>query len=137
MRGAARYRRHREGEELNISPLIDMTFLLLIFFMVSATFVRENELEIERPGAASATEAEAGSVRVTLDRRGGLFVDGRPVQPWMIQSYVRERLARTGVSSVLVVVDGTVRSEVLVEVIDDCRLAGARDVGVAVEEESS
>jgi len=136
MRPVARHRRAREGEELNLSPLIDMTFLLLIFFMVSATFVRDHELELDRPGAQSASEATPGSVRVTLDRRGNLFVDARPVQPWMLQSYVRERMGRTGMTTVLVVIDGRVASSRLVQLVDECRLAGARDVGVAVEQES-
>ncbi len=136
MRPRRRFQLVRDSEELNISPLIDMTFLLLIFFMVSATFVRDHELEIERPGARTASEVDPGVVRVTIDRGGRIRVDDRLVQEWMVQSYVRDRLTRTGRSSVLVVIDERNPSGQLVDVVDQCRLAGARDVGVAVDDES-
>ena len=130
-------RRHRRREpgEVNISPLIDMTFILLIFFMVSTTFVKDLQIEIERPGAATAVHADQRSLRVALDRRGSIVVDGRPVKPWMLQSRVRELLARSRVKTVLVVTDRRVPSGRLVEVVDQCRLAGAGQVGVAVEQE--
>ena len=75
------------------------------------------------------------ALRVAVDRDGNVFVESRPVQPWMIQSVVRQRLARTGVTTVLVVIDSGSRSGKLVEVVDQCRLAGAREVGVAVDRE--
>lgn len=129
-----RSRRVREGEDIDISPLIDMTFLLLIFFMVSTTFVRDRELALDRPSARTAGPANPTATRVVLDRDGAVFVDGDPVQPWMLQSAVRARLSRSGSGDVLVVTDERARSGRLVEVVDQCRLAGARDVAVAVEE---
>ena len=131
----ARHRRRRESSEINLSPLIDMTFILLIFFMVSTTFVRDLQLDLERPGAQSGQRSDPRSLRVVLDRQGELYVDTRPVRPWMLQARVREHLLRTRVETVLVVFDERVRSGKLVEVVDQCRLAGARDVGVAVEQE--
>ena len=57
--------RRREGQEVNIAPLIDMVFILLIFFMVTTTFVRDAKIDIARPGARSAERADNRSVRVT------------------------------------------------------------------------
>jgi biopolymer transport protein ExbD len=133
----SRYFRHRlgEGEEINIAPLIDMVFILLIFFMVSTTFVRDVKIDLERPGAKMTQTADNRSLRVTLGRRGELFIDDQPVKPWMLQSRVRELLARNRIKTVLVVVDQRVDSGKLVEVVDQCRIAGARDVGVAVDQE--
>jgi biopolymer transport protein ExbD len=128
--------RHQTASEIDMGPLIDMVFILLIFFMVSTTFVKDMKVDIQRPGAASAQSASTKSLRVQIDANGDVFVDAQPVQVWMVQSRVREFLEATGDQSVLVVVDRTVASQRLVEVVDQCRLAGATDVGVATEKEA-
>lgn len=122
--------------DLDISPLIDVVFLLLIFFMVTATFTKDAQLELERPAAQSAVQADARSLRVFLDRRGQTTIDDLPVQPWMVQSRVRELLRASPEATVLVVVDRRVPAEKLLDVVDQCRLAGAREVGVATELEA-
>jgi len=127
--------RRREGQEINIAPLIDMVFILLIFFMVTTTFVRDAKIDIARPGARSAEQADNRSVRVSVGRRGEIFVDTRPVKPWMLQARLREIISRNRIKTVLVIADQHVQTGQLVEVVDQCRLAGAQDVGVAVERE--
>ena len=127
-------RRDRErGGDINLSPLIDMIFILLIFFVVTTTFVKNMELDIERPGAASAERADQRSIRVAIDRSGSVFIDGQPVQVWMVQTAVRDEVADDRERPVLVVADRRVESGRLIEVVDQCRLAGARNVGVDVE----
>ena len=128
-------RRGDEEQGIDISPLIDMVFILLIFFMVSTTFVKDAKLDIERPGAQSASRASTRSLRVAIDRSGTIMMDNVPVRPWMVQSRVREGLAAGADGSVLVVVDRRVPAETLIEVVDQCRLAGAADVGVVTDVE--
>ena len=130
-----RRERPENRSDVDISPLIDMVFILLIFFMVSTTFVKDMQIEIERPGAASASSASSKSLRVNIDSGSNVFVDGKPVRPWMVQSRVRELLDGAPSKSVLVITDRRVPSEKLVEIVDQCRLAGASDVGVATEKE--
>lgn len=132
-----RLSREAPGETaLDISPLIDVVFLLLIFFMVTATFVKDMQLDLERPGAQSAVRADAKSVRVFIDRVGQVWIDEIPVQAWMIQSRVRDQLRSSPGASVVVVTDRRVPAEKLIDVVDQCRLAGAQDVGVATEAEA-
>lgn len=126
-------RRPRAAGEINLSPLIDMTFILLIFFMVTTTFVRDAELGIQRPGAASAEASQQRTLRVSLDRAGRVFVDARPVRAWMLQSRVRALLQRNPIKKVVVVADRRVDTGRLVDTVDQCRLAGAAEVAVAVE----
>jgi biopolymer transport protein ExbD len=128
-------RRATQEQAIDISPLIDMVFILLIFFMVSTTFVKDMKLELERPGAASASRASTKAIRVYVDANADVYIDGNPVRPWMLQSRVRD-LMRGGDGSVLVVTDRRVPAERLLEVVDQCRLAGATDVGVATEKEA-
>ena len=76
-----RYKQRGSTEqEINISPLIDIVFILLIFFMVSATFVKDYDLDINRPKASSATTSSSKAIRVHIDSGGDVFIDGQPVR---------------------------------------------------------
>ncbi len=125
-----------ERSDLDISPLIDMVFILLIFFMVTTTFVKDLDLELERPSAQSAERASTKALRVHIDRYGEVYVDNQGVRPWMVQSHVRSALRAKATGEVLVITDRTVRAETLLQVVDQCRLAGAKDVGVATQQEA-
>jgi len=127
-------KRH-EPEELNISPLIDMVFILLIFFAVSTTFVKDLQVELQRPSAETSQAASTQSVRVYIDQGGQIYVNEQPVNPWMVQSLVRDALAVSTSQTVLVVADRRTPTELLVEVVDQASLAGATDVGVATEQQ--
>ncbi len=128
--------RQEANTDIDISPLIDMVFILLIFFMVSTTFVKDMKVDIERPGASSAERASSKSLRINIDSSSNIYLDGKPVRPWMVQSRVREFIETSGNKSVLVITDRRVAAERLVEVVDQCRLAGATNVGVATEKEA-
>jgi biopolymer transport protein ExbD len=118
---------------IDIHPLIDVVFILLIFFMVSTTFVKDMNLDINRPQASSADKAEANTIRVYIDKNGDTFLDGQPVRLWVIQSRLRDMLRLSSSKRVLVVTDQGVPSGKLVQVVDQAQLAGAEDVGVATE----
>ncbi|MBH25530.1 MAG: biopolymer transporter ExbD [Myxococcales bacterium] len=132
-----RYLKKRDRDtSIDISPLIDMVFILLIFFMVSTTFVKDMKVDIQRPSASSAERASTKVVRVNIDRSGTIFLEGVSVKPWMLQSRVRELIRGGGSKAVLVIVDSRASVSNLVEVVDQCRLAGAEDVAVATEKEA-
>lgn len=121
---------------LDISPLIDVVFILLIFFMVSTTFVKDMQVELQRPGAASSTPANSKSIRVYIDRNNQIFVDGVQVRSWVLQGKVRDLAKASKADSILVVTDKGVPSERLIEVVDQCRLAGVKEIAVATQEEA-
>ncbi|HMB59447.1 MAG TPA: biopolymer transporter ExbD [Xanthomonadales bacterium] len=132
-----RYRERREDiQDINISPLIDMVFILLIFFMVSTTFVKDMKLDLERPAASSGSTASTKAVRLYIDANGDTFMDGAPIQIWVLQSRLRDLLKTMTAKAVLVVTNDGVPAGRLVEVVDQARLAGATDVGVATVEEA-
>lgn len=132
-----RYRERKDTSQgIDISPLIDMVFILLIFFMVSTTFVKDMKLDLNRPAAASASAASTKAIRIYIDNTGDIYIDGEPVRVWVIQSRVRDLLAGSTGKSVLVVTDEGVPAGRLVEVVDQTRLAGATDVGVATVAEA-
>lgn len=122
-----------EAQSIDISPLIDMTFILLIFFMVSSTFVKDMKLDLERPNAQSSERASTKAIRVAIDASGETFMDGKQIRIWSLQGAIRDQLANSTEKSVLVISDGKVPADKLIEVVDQCRLAGATQVGVATE----
>jgi biopolymer transport protein ExbD len=132
-----RYRERANTEQnVDISPLIDMVFILLIFFMVSTTFVKDMKLDLDRPSASTAEQASTKAIRLYIDNSGDTFLDGQPIRVWVIQSKLRDMLQGAASQSVLVVTDSNVPASKLVEVVDQARRAGAADVGVATVEEA-
>ena len=120
-----------EPEDLNISPLIDMVFILLIFFAVSTTFVKDMKLDLERPSAQTSVSASNKSIRVYIDRQGDIFLNEKSVKSWMLQSLIRDSLSISSAQTVLIIADRLTPAENLIEVVDQCKLGGAREVGVA------
>lgn len=132
-----RYRHETEQEgQIDMSPLIDMVFILLIFFMVTTTFVKDMKLELDRPSASSSVAASTKATRVFIDKLGDVYVDNQPVRIYSLQSKLREMLRASTDKSILVVTDEDVAAKLVLEVIDQCKLSGARDVGVATSQET-
>ena len=90
----------------------------------------------ERPSAQSATPADTKAVRVSIDRYGDVYGD-TPVRLWMLQGRVREQLRSSSESAVLVIADQSTSAEQLIDVVDQCRLAGAKNVGVVTNKENA
>ena len=130
--------RHRPSTEtpVDLTAMIDMTFILLIFFMVSTTFVKDMKIDLTRPGAQSQVTASTKAIRLYIDARGETYLDGEPIRSWVIQGRVRDLLRGMTTKSVLVVTDAQVPAQKLVDVVDAARLAGAEDVGVATVAEA-
>lgn len=124
-----------EACSIDISPLIDIVFILLIFFMVSTTFVKDLKIDLERPAAKSAHTASSKAIRIQVDRSEAIAIDGQPVRLWALQGRLREYIRSGGGDTVLVITDRNVRADKLIQVVDQCRLAGAKDVGVAANHE--
>ncbi|HFS85057.1 MAG TPA: biopolymer transporter ExbD [Epsilonproteobacteria bacterium] len=125
----------QQVDNVDVSPLIDMVFILLIFFMVTTTFVKDMKLDINRPAAASASRADSKVVRVYIDNTAQVYIDNQPVQLWAIQSKLRDLLRTATEKSVLVITDDTIPVEVLIDVVDECRMSGAKDVAVSTQKE--
>jgi biopolymer transport protein ExbD len=122
-----------EGAEMNITPLIDIVFILLIFFVVTTTFVHELGLPVDRPEASTGAEQAPDIVRVAVSRQGEITVDARPTSRWRVEAEVRSRLRDDAHASVLLIADRDTVANVLVEVMDACRRAGAKNVALGVE----
>ncbi len=121
-----------EISEINISPLIDVVFILLIFFIVTTVFVDETGLDIEKPRAASQQQLEKDSIFIGVSAAGEIHYDGQPIPLDSVQSIVT-RLQAERQRPVIIQADAAAATEVTVSVLDEAKLAGAKQVFVATE----
>jgi len=117
--------------ELNMAPLIDMIFILLIFFLVTASFVRQSGVEIDRPQAASAMPTDAAAMSLGLTQTGDLFIEGRPTDLPAVRGRVELFLMETPGGAVMIEADQACPTGRLIAVMDQCRLAGAENIAVS------
>lgn len=122
-------------DNIDVSPLIDMVFILLIFFMVTTTFVKDMKVDLNRPSAASASAASTKVIRVYIDNTGEVYIDNQSIQVWAIQSKLRNLLRTSTEKSVLVITDTDIPVNNLIDVIDECRMSGAKDIAVSTTKE--
>ena len=130
------YRQQRsEGDPgINIAPLMDMVFILLIFFVVTTVFVEETGVEVQRPAAASAKTLEKNSILIAITRDGRIVYGGEERSLNGVRAIVARELAEREMP-VILLVDESARSGALVDVIDECKLAGAKTVSIAARRE--
>ncbi len=93
------------------------------------------KLDINRPSASSASKAESKIVRVYIDNTGEVYIDNQPVKVWAIQSKVRDLLRTATDKNVLVITDDNIPVNKLIDVVDECRMSGAKDVAVSTTKE--
>ncbi len=118
--------------QLNLAPLIDMMFILLIFFLVTTSFVRETGIEVNRPSAAAAESLTRDSLLIAVAADGSIHMDNQKVGLLSLRARVRDSLRRRDLP-VIVIPDASTRSQDLMNVIDECKLAGAKRVNLAAE----
>ena len=117
--------------EINMAPLIDMIFILLIFFLVTATFVRESGVEIKRPEAASAEAKDAAGIFIAVTQDGDIFVDKSRVDLRSIRGIVEQFLLENPSGAVMLEADRNSITGRMVQVLDQCRMAGAENIAVS------
>lgn len=119
-----------ENSEINISPLIDVVFILLIFFIVTTVFVEETGLEIQKPRAASQQDLEKNSILIGISASGTVHYGGREIGVGGVRSVV-SRLLRHDTMPVIIQSDRRTPTEATVQVMDEAKLAGASQVFVS------
>ncbi len=122
--------------DINMSPLIDLVFLLLIFFMVTTSFVRETGIDVQRPAASTATLTENGNILVAISKEGTLHFDGKKIDLRSLRSHITRALSENPKGAVVIVADKISYTGLVIQVMDQCRLAGAKRVSLAASKKS-
>ncbi len=119
-------RAQKKSLDIDMAPLIDMIFILLIFFLVTTSFQKETGVEINRPVAASATLKKKASILIGVTKDGRIFMDKREMDPRSIEANVERALAENPDSSIIIVADEKSETGLVIKVMDACKLAGAK-----------
>lgn len=121
-------------EEINISPLIDMVFILLIFFIVTTTFVEETGVEVTKPQAASHVQLQKNSILIAITSNNNVVFGGREIGINGVRGIVKRMIQDDPKLPVIIQADESVPTRILVRVIDEAKLAGAQSVNISTED---
>ncbi len=130
-----RFRGQADSTEINVSPLIDMVFILLIFFIVTTSFVKETGVDVEKAQASTSQELPKQSIMIGITSNGEVFIGGEKLSLLGVRSAVRDALIGDPEKPVIIIADRNSRNAALVDVMDECRIAGAKNINLASEEE--
>jgi len=119
--------------EIQMTPLIDMVFILLIFFVVTTSFTAETGVGIERPRAGSSESLPRDSVTIAVRADGQIVLDGQKVGLFSVRPHLERGLRNQPGLAAVIVADRTVPIERIVQVMDEIRAAGVGDIALATE----
>ncbi len=125
--------RSEEENEINMTPMLDVVFIMLIFFIVTASFVKESGIEINRPRAATAERKERGNILVAISSAGQIWIDKRQVDIRSVRANIERLHAENPLGAVIIQADRESKTGLLVQVMDAARLAGVESVSIAAD----
>ncbi|GAA0304835.1 biopolymer transporter ExbD [Psychrosphaera haliotis] len=123
-----------EQENIDLTPMLDVVFIMLIFFIVTASFVKEAGIDVNRPEAATAVKKERASILVAISDKGEIWINKRQVDVRAVQANIERLKAENPQGSVVIQADKKATTETLIKVMDASRAAGAYDVSIAALE---
>ena len=125
--------RDDEESSVDITPMLDVVFIMLIFFIVTATFIKEAGIDVDKPEAATAVVQEKASILVAIDAEDRVWINRRQVDVRSVRSIIERLHAENPKGTVVIQADGNSRNEVLVQVMDASRRAGVYDIALAAK----
>ena len=125
----------RRSAELNIAPLMDMVFILLIFFIVTTSFTRETGVDVSKPRAASAKTLAKQTILIGVTREGTIHINEGQVSLNVLGTVLKRYMAETPDRPVIIVSDRDAPVAKVVDILDECNLAKVRKVSLSAERE--
>jgi biopolymer transport protein ExbD len=130
---ARRHRPAQEETELDMTPMLDIVFIMLIFFIVTTSFVKESGVTVNTPLAATTTKQENANIFIAITAAGEVWIDRRPVDPRAVRTIVARLHADNPEGSVIIQSDAKSATGTLVDVMDQVRLAGVEGIAIAAD----
>ena len=126
-----------EETEINITPMLDIVFIMLIFFIVTTSFVKETGIEPRRPEAQTAAARPRGNILIGVAENGDVWMNKRRVEMTQIRQLVEDAVGENPESSAVIIADQASATGTLIDIMDQVRLGGVIDISVAAEPEGS
>jgi biopolymer transport protein ExbD len=125
--------RQIEDEEnaIDLTPMLDVVFIMLIFFIVTASFIKESGIDVNRPDAPTSTRVEDANILIAISSNDEIWIDRRLIDPRAVRANIERLHAENPKGSVVIQADKKSTNEMLVTVMDASRAAGVFNVSIA------
>jgi biopolymer transport protein ExbD len=123
-----------EESSVDITPMLDVVFIMLIFFIVTATFIKEAGIDVDKPSAATAIVQEKASILIAIDADNNVWVNRRQVDIRSVRSIVERLHAENPKGTLVIQADKESKNDALVQVMDASRRAGVYDIALAAHD---
>ena len=123
-----------ENENIDLTPMLDVVFIMLIFFIVTASFVKEAGIDVNRPEAATAVKKERANILVAISDKGEIWINKLQIDVRAVQANIERLHAENPQGSVVIQADKQATTDTLIKVMDAARSAGVFDVSIAAQE---
>ncbi|HSN72797.1 MAG TPA: biopolymer transporter ExbD [Steroidobacteraceae bacterium] len=131
MRRAVRSTSSAEESEIDLTPMLDVVFIMLIFFIVTAAFVKEAGIEVDRPEAITAVPQEKANILIAIGPSDEIWIDRRPVDARAVRANIERLHAENPQGTVVIQADKEATTDTLIEVMDAARQAGVFNVAIS------
>ena len=123
-----------EEAAIDMTPMLDVVFIMLIFFIVTASFVKESGIDVNRPEAATAVKKDRANILVATSDKGEIWINKRKVDIRAVQANIERLYAENPQGTVVIQADKKATTDALIKVMDASRAAGISDVSIAAQE---
>ena len=120
-----------EENEINLTPMLDVVFIMLIFFIVTASFIKEAGIDVNRPDAPTADKQEDAAILIAISENDEIWIDRREVDPRAVRGNIERLHAENPKGAVVIQADGKSNNDTFVQVMNASREAGVYDVSIA------
>jgi biopolymer transport protein ExbD len=126
---------HKEETEINLTPMLDVVFIMLIFFIVTTSFVKESGIEVNRPSAATSQQKASANILIAIRDNDEIWIDKRMVDIRAVRANIEKLKASNSQNSVVIQSDKKAQTGTLVKVMDQIRLAGIKNISISTLKE--
>jgi biopolymer transport protein ExbD len=130
-----RGKRNREQpqSEVNMTPMLDVVFIMLIFFIVTASFVKEAGVDVIRPPAVTADPKDKGNILIAITENGQIWIDRRQVEPRALRAHIERLHGENPQGAIVIQADQRSQNHLLVAVMDAAKAAKVNKIAIAAE----
>ena len=130
---ARRHATREEETEINITPMLDIVFIMLIFFIVTTSFIRETGIDPQRPEAITAERQNRGNILIAISGTGQIWMNKRQVEMEAVRQAVEQARNESPESTVVIIADERSETGILIDLMDQVRLGGVLNISVAAQ----
>ena len=122
-----------ESEEINLTPMLDVVFIMLIFFIVTATFIKEAGIQVDRPDTFTADTQDDAAILIAISANDEIWIDRKEREPQALRGIIERLHAENPKGSIVIQADEDSTNERLVMVMEAAKAAGVSNVSIAAD----